>query len=265
MEGTARRIVAPVVDLRPEPRSDKGIDTQMVRGEPFTVYDVNAEGWAWGQAEIDGYVGWLPAEALGPADPAPTHRVAVASTFVYPGPDMKLPRGDLLPLGAALAVIGTRRVRDLDYGILPDGGAVVLTHLETVGAPPQPDFVAVATGLAGTPYLWGGRTAFGLDCSGLVQLALARAGVPAPRDSDMQASGLGEAVEPGDLAALRRGDLLHWKGHIAIAEGNGRMVHANGHHMLTVSEPLQAGVARIAAAGVPLAGVRRIPGAPIGQ
>ncbi|SON53644.1 Gamma-D-glutamyl-L-lysine endopeptidase [Hartmannibacter diazotrophicus] len=266
VEGTRRRIAAPVVDMRPEPRNDLGIDTQLVFGEAVTVYEETAEGWAWVQNEADGYVGWISSDVLADPSPEPSHVVAVPRSFVYPVADMKHPVRMALGLGSKVMVTGTVRVRDLDYGLLAGGGAMVLKHLKPATEAPETDFVAVAGHLIGTPYLWGGRTPFGIDCSGLVQASLASCGVAAPRDSDMQAGGLGEvlAVAGDDLPALRRGDLLFWKGHVAIAMDAERMIHASGHHMMVVTEPIGAALARIAAAGSPLTGVRRIAGAPVG-
>lgn len=257
--GTPRRVVAAVADLGPQPRPDTGIDTQLLYGETFTVYDETPEGWAWGQSGSDGYVGWISGEALGAPGPAPTHRLAALRSFVYPGPDLRLPRSDCLSLGSRVTVTGTATTRGTDYALLAGGGAMVLTHLVPVDAAPADDYVAVAERFVGTPYLWGGRSGFGIDCSGLVQLALAEAGIAAPRDSDQQAAGLGIAVGDGsaDPADFRRGDLLFWKGHVAIVAGADTLLHASGFHMTVVAEPLRAALARIATAGTPLAGVRR--------
>lgn len=253
--GTPMRVIAAVAPLRRRPAPDAPLDTQALMGEAVTVYD-EAEGWAWAQLEADGYVGYLPSGALSATAPAPTHRVAVLRTFVHPGPDLKLPPRDHLSLGAGVAVLR----RDGDWARLPDGGAVFAAHLAPLDAA-EPDYVGVAERFRGTPYLWGGKTSLGLDCSGLVQLALAAAGIAAPRDSDLQAA-LGAPVAPGPgLAGLARGDLVFWKGHVGIMRDETRLLHANGHHMLTVSEPLAEVERRVReGGGGGITGVRRVAG-----
>lgn len=239
--GTARRVVSASAPLRREPRPDAPLDTEALRGEAVTVYD-EEEGWAWVQLGSDGYVGYLPDHALGPAGPEPTHRVAALRTFVYPGPSLKLPPGDFLSLGAGVTVADFSG----DYARLNTGGFIFARHLREAAAP-EPDWVAVAERFLHTPYLWGGKTSLGLDCSGLVQVALAAANVPAPRDSDQQEASLGTPlpVRP-DLGGLRRGDLVFWRGHVGLMLDAERLLHANGHHMSVAAEPLAEAAQRIA-------------------
>ena len=251
-EGTLRRVVAPTAPLRRRPAGDAPLDTEALRGELVRVFDED-EGWAWVQLQADGYVGYLPSEALGPAGPAPTHKVGVLRTFVYPGPSLKLPPCGFLSLGAVVeagALSG-------DYASIGPAEYVFAAHLQPTEHA-EPDFVAVAERLAGTPYLWGGKTSLGLDCSGLVQLALAAAGISAPRDSDMQEEALGEKVVL-DGASLLRGDLVFWKGHVGIMLDGERLLHANGFHMLTAIEPLATARERILANSYgPITSVRRL-------
>ncbi len=252
--GALRRLTAPSAPLRKNPSPDAAIDTEALMGEAVRVYDEH-EGWAWGQLVADGYVGYLPSEALGGPDPAPTHRVQALRTFVYPGPSLKLPPAGHLSLGATAAVSSSEG----DYVRLGTGGFVFAHHLDEVGSH-ENDFVAVAERLVGTPYLWGGKTSLGLDCSGLIQLSLAAAGLAAPRDSDMQEKALGQPVEmKTDLSGLRRGDLVFWKGHAGVMLDPERLLHANGHHMTTVIEPLREAEERIRRKIFgPIASIRRL-------
>lgn len=242
--GKPARIAVPVADMRGEPRRDAGLSTQLILGEDVTVFE-EREGWAWIQSERDSYVGYVAAAALKARDGAPTHVVCIPRTFLYPGPDMKLPRSGELSIGTDLVVVGMAENRGTSYALLQSGEAVIARHLMPA-SDHAADYVAVAEALIDTPYLWGGVSAFGLDCSGLVQLAMRMAGRPAPRDSDMQASGLGEAFAAGPgYSDLRRGDLVFWKGHVAIMTNAGTLIHANGHTMLVSREPLREAIDRI--------------------
>ncbi|MGX7707420.1 C40 family peptidase [Methylobacterium sp. Gmos1] len=240
--GRAQRIVVPVAPLRRAPDPAAALDSEALLGEAVTVYDVR-DGWAFAQLSADGYVGYLPAEALGPADPAPTHRVSALRTFLYPAADLKRPVLGALGLGALVAVAA----REGAYARLSDGSFVWAGHLAPLGAV-EPDVAATALRFLGTPYLWGGRSSLGLDCSGLVQTALAAAGIPAPRDSDQQEAALGEALALApDLSGLRRGDLVFWRGHVGMMLDETRLIHANGHHMAVAVEPLAEAEGRIRA------------------
>lgn len=259
VEGARRRVAVPVAPVRAEPRADCPLDTEALLGETVTVYDISDEGWAWGQLDRDGYVGWLPSEALAEPGPDPTHRIAAIRSLVFPGPELKLPVVRHLSQGSLVTVTRTIEKRGLDYAVLADGTATVARHLEPLAAPPVRDFVAAAEAYLGSPYVWGGRSAFGIDCSGLVQMALERAGIAAPRDTDMQEGAVGAAVAfDGDLEALRRGDLVFWKGHVGIVADDGLLLHATGFYMATVFEPLVEAISRIAAAGWPVTTVRRL-------
>jgi cell wall-associated NlpC family hydrolase len=233
-------ITRPVVALRSKPDASIGIDTELLIGEEVGVFE-RRDGWAWVQALDDGYVGYLPEETLGPVVD-PTHVVTAPRTFVYSGADLRFPTRMALSMGSRLTVVGEAETRGTRYLMLSDGGALVASHLRPIADPSAPDYVAVAALLLETPYLWGGKSGFGIDCSGLVQLAMRLAGRSAPRDSDMQASGLGRAIERQDL---RRGDLVFWKGHVAIMEDETTMIHANGNTMSVARETLEAAIERI--------------------
>ncbi len=250
--GEPRRVVVPSVPLRRAPSSESGIDTEAVLGDAATLYEVR-DGFAWVQLVHDGYVGYLAADSLGPADPAPTHRVAALRTFLYPAPDLKRPARAHLSLGAALAVTGAEG----DY-LETAGGYVFAGHCRPLDAV-APDFAGTAERLVGTPYLWGGRTTLGLDCSGLVQLCLEQAGLACPRDADQQERALGEGL-PTDLSDLRRGDLVFWRGHVGLMLDGERLIHANGYHMAVAVEPLRIAVARILEKSYgPVTSLRRLP------
>lgn len=241
VDSVRMQVVAPIADLKSAPAPDAGLDTQALAGEIVAVYE-REEGWAWVQLASDSYVGYLPEAALAADVIAPTHRVTTRATFVYPGANMKQPVAETLPFGARVAIVETSG----DFARLARGGFVFARHLAPVGSR-EKDFVAVAEGMIGAPYLWGGKTPLGVDCSGLVQASLAACGFAAPRDTDMQAKGLGEHLAiADDLVHLRRGDLIFWKGHVGIMRDTETLLHANGHHMLVASEPLKEARERIA-------------------
>ncbi|AXS39092.1 NlpC/P60 family protein [Breoghania sp. L-A4] len=244
--GEPRRVAAPIVPLRREPRAELSIETELLFGEAVTLYET-AGGWAWVQAETDGYVGWLQADALAPSDTAPTHKIMTLRSFLYPGADLRFPARGCLSMQSQVTVVGESETRGTRYALLADGSAMIANHLAPLDQT-APDWVAVAEEFLGTPYLWGGRSSLGLDCSALVQLALAASGIKAPRDSDMQQRDLGEALDiSGGLPALLRGDLLFWKGHVGIMSDAATLLHANGNTMTVAREPVAAAIARIAA------------------
>jgi Bacterial dipeptidyl-peptidase Sh3 domain/NlpC/P60 family len=259
VEAISRRVVAASAPLKHTPRPEASLDSEALRGEVFRVFEETMEGWSWGQLETDGHVGYVPTEALGSLVPEPSHRVTALRTFVYPGPDLKLPVLSTLSIGSRLALAGEIESRGTRYQILSGGpGAVVASHVAILDEPGETDFVAVAERFLGTPYLWGGRTSLGLDCSALVQLSLAACGHAAPRDTDLQESMVGEAVEGGITGKLARGDLVFWRGHVGILADRQRIVHASGADMKVVSEPLGEALRRIArVVGAPTS-VRRL-------
>jgi cell wall-associated NlpC family hydrolase len=256
VDGEVREVVEPQAPVRRRPTPDAPLDTEVLKGERVTVYETTDEGWAWGQIE-DGYVGWLPANALVRPGAAPTHKVMALRTLVFPGPSIKLPPLETLSLGARLSIARM----EPPFAVTTSGGYVPSMHLAPVAAT-ESDFVAVAERFVGVPYLWGGKTSLGLDCSGLVQVALAAAGIACPRDSDMQERALGNPVDKRNTASFARGDLLFWSGHVGIMRDRNTLLHANAFHMAVAAEPLAEALARIRSGGIELRMVRRLTAQP---
>jgi cell wall-associated NlpC family hydrolase len=250
VDGTLHQIAEPQTAIRREPSHEAALDTQALLGERITVYDINDEGWAWGQLQTDGHVGWLSANALGRIGAPPTHTVTALRALAFPGPDIKLPPAAALPFGALVVVIR----QDARFATLDNGWSLPSRHVAPVKTH-ELDIVVVAERFLHTPYLWGGKTNLGIDCSGLVQVALQATGRVCPRDSDLQETALGQPVP---LTELRRGDLVFWKGHVAIARDGDTLLHANAHHMAVAIEPVREAVARIKAASSEITSVRRI-------
>ncbi|MDO9417866.1 C40 family peptidase [Pararhizobium sp.] len=237
--GAPAQVIRPLVPLRPRPDLSAGIDTQLLRGETVRVLDTD-DTWCWIKSDEDGYVGYLPEDALRLGEFANTHTVSALRTFVYEQADLKSPAMAALSMGSHLLVTGEAETRGTRYFLLANGHAVIANHCTTIGSFQETDYVSVAGRFVETPYLWGGRSAFGIDCSGLVQLSMMMTGRKAPRDSDMQA-GLGAQIERHNL---RRGDLVFWKGHVAIMEDEETIVHANGHSMTVARESLEGAIER---------------------
>jgi cell wall-associated NlpC family hydrolase len=242
-----------IAPLRKGPSADAELATQALLGERVTIYDRNGEGFAWGQLNGDGYVGWLPDRALTKPGAAATHKVTAIRTFAFPGPSIKLSPVDALVMGTTLTVVREKGA----FAVTRQNWYLPRQHLVGIDEMAE-DFVAVAERFVGTPYLWGGKSSLGIDCSGLVQVSLNAAGTGCPRDSDMQRDGLGRTLDAAESTRLQRGDLIFWNGHVAIARDAETIVHANAHHMTTVIENTRDAVARIKAAGSEILAIKRL-------
>ncbi|MGV8950162.1 MAG: NlpC/P60 family protein [Cypionkella sp.] len=244
-DGATQRVALPLVDLLRDPHGAR--ERQLWLGEAFTVID-SRDGHVFGFAAKDGYCGWLPQPAL--ADAQPTHWVAVPATHLYPEPRVQAHEIASLPMGAEVEVLGQSGIfSQTPLGFIPT------CHLLRLGET-LADPISVAESLLGTPYLWGGNSRAGIDCSGLVQLSLHACGIAARGDADLQEA-LGLPMADSDV--LARGDLLFWKGHVAMVVDDSRLIHANGHSMSVAYEPIAACIARIQASeGLPVRARRRL-------
>jgi cell wall-associated NlpC family hydrolase len=253
VKGEPRQIMRAAVALRRRPAGNAGFETEALFGEVVTVFD-EADGWAWVQLERDGYVGYLPSDVLSREVRQTTHRVSAIGTFLYPAADIKSPPIMHLSITSALTV-----AEKIDrFYRLASGGYVVDRHVSERDRYAR-DFVDIAERMIGTPYLWGGRTRIGIDCSGLVQVSMEAAGLKAPRDTDMQQAEIGsEVLVPRSLDGLQRGDLVFWPGHVGIMSDGIMLLHANAHHMAVVIEPLAEAVRRISRAGSEIAAIKRV-------
>jgi cell wall-associated NlpC family hydrolase len=252
--GTIQRVTESFAALHRHPSREAPVDTQAIMGESVTVYDEH-EGWSWVQLHDDSYVGYLPSIVLGDPGPQPTHKVSAIRTFIYPGPNLKLPNQGYMTLNSKVAVTETQG----DYARLAGSSWVYAPHLKSLDAH-ETDYVSVAERFLHTPYLWGGKTSLGIDCSGLAQVVLTAAGIKAPRDSDMQEQQLGASVEvKPDLSGLRRGDLVFWKGHVGLMMDETNFIHATGHSMTVMTEPLTVAEERIRRTSYgPISSIKRL-------
>jgi len=246
-------ILPPSTPIHAAASHDSGRETDALHGETVTLIE-DAGDWARIRLDTDGYEGWVLARDIG-VMPQPSHQVICPRGLVTRGEDIKSPALGYRPMGARLAV------RDETAGMamiaLPGGGSGFMPRCQLAPLDARSnDWVSHAEGLSGTPYRWGGRDTIGIDCSALVQLALACAGIAAPRNSGDQEKALGTTLTKE--AGLRRGDLVFWKGHVGIMRDSTTLLHANMFHAMTASEPLAAAVERLEQQGLPITRIARL-------
>lgn len=254
-EGEIKQAIRGNVALRGAPSFDGELHTEILFGENFTVYE-EKNGWAWGQCALDSYVGYARSSEFASPGPAPTHRVTAFKTPLQSAPELKRGAVDFLPMNAKVAVLG----EEDRYAKIGDGIYVFAGHLAPLAAKAS-DWVAVAERFVGFPYLWGGKTADGLDCSGIIQLALEAGGIKAPRDADMMEEILGKPLDiTPDFSGLKRGDIVYWTEHMGVMLDAKRLLHANAFHMQVAVEPLTEAVARISGVAGAVRAIKRIAG-----
>lgn len=260
VEGRPMEVRLGVVDLRHAPNFESTIDSQALYGEQATLYE-DHEGWGWVQLARDGYVGYLSMNALGEPGRRPTHWVTALQSFIYPCADIKKPRLKALPLGALVSVGAEKN----GFAQISEAGFVFAEHLAPIEHSAD-DFVEVAEQFLHAPYLWGGKSSLGIDCSGLVQVSLQAAGFKCPRDADLQEEALGAALAlDEDLRGLARGDLVFWRGHVGIMRDDAELLHANARQMRVASEPLREARDRILAkTGANITSIKRVKRLKIG-
>lgn len=250
VDGERRQVAQAVLPLRKDPRFDALLESEALLGEIVTVFD-EGEGWAWVQLARDHHVGYMPTDGLSRVIVEPTHRIAALRTYLFTAPDVKSPPLALLSLNAAIASEHSE-----GKFLVVDGAYVYAKHTRALWEHAA-DPVEIAQRFIGAPYLWGGRTSVGLDCSGLVQLACEAAGLACPRDADMQSEELGRRLDLSQ-EKLTRGDLVFWDGHVGIMTSPDRILHANAFHMAVVEEPFAEARDRISASGLEMVGARRL-------
>lgn len=240
--GSLKRIVAPVAALYKIPDALSERQSECLFGEDVKVFE-EKNGFCWVQAQQDGYVGYIEQAKIGPIGNQPSHRVNVPRTFQYRDADLRSPMISPLSMGSRITVVGEAETRDTRYARLDNGSFVVSNHIMPVTTVAD-DYVTIAESFMNTPYLWGGKSGLGIDCSGLVQLAMMMTGRTVLRDTDMQQATIGKMIAPEE--GLQRGDLVFWKGHVAIMVDFRTLIHANGASMSVKTEPLDEAIARIA-------------------
>ncbi|VEJ44801.1 NlpC/P60 family protein [Bartonella vinsonii] len=242
VQGEKKRVNTAVAGLFKENNKKSERQTECLLGEELLIFE-QGENMSWGQSLKDGYVGYIDTTVLCTSDIKQTHIVSVPRTFQYLQADLRGPMECSLSMGSKVSVVDEIEVHGTMYSILENGKAIFTHHLSPIGRVYE-DYVTVAETFIRTPYLWGGVSGFGIDCSGLVQLSMIMSGQMVLRDTDMQQKTIGKQLTDHDK--LQRGDLIFWKGHVAIMIDQENIIHANGFSMDVMIEPLEKAIMRIA-------------------
>ena len=224
--------------------------SELLFGEEIIIYEI-LNGWAWGQSQTDGYVGYVSMDHISCELQENTHEVTALRAFVYKQPDIKAPTITCLSTASQLSITHSKGL----FAYIENLGWIFEKSIRTLGGV-ESDFVSVAQKFTGTPYLWGGRSSFGIDCSGLVQLSLRRVGVLCPRDTDQQVSSVGSPIND-EITKLLRGDLIYVNGHVAIMVDPHTILHANAFHMSVELESLEVFLSRLKQDNIHIAQMRR--------
>lgn len=228
-------VLSETASIRAQPDANSMQISELLAGEPVDVYETR-DGWCWCQGVLDGYTGYVAAQELGEAAGAATHIVCARLSHLFPEPSIKVPPAGRATLGARIHVVSMSG----KFATLANGLSIIASHIRPLGKPER-DPLDIAVRFMGAPYLWGGRSTLGLDCSGLVQVAHQGCGLLPPRDSDMLAEELGDPVSiPDGPEGLKRNDVVFFPGHCMFADGEGGLVHANATHMMVTHEPAAA-------------------------
>lgn len=253
---TAMRVIVPAAWMYETPSTDSRVSNQLLHGESVDIIDQRG-GWRHVTAARDGYTGWVDGAALGHLDPSPAHHVCVPFAPIYAAPDIKHAPMHALPLNSTVALNGPSIQARPAFVPLLQGGFIIASHVAPAVQASDP--LLIAKSFLGTPYAWAGRTYRGIDCSGLVQMALWACGKRCPRDSGDQWAALGRAL--GENETPHEGDLVFFPGHVGFYIGEGELLHANATHMQTTIDPLEEVIAWVARDhDTPLTGFKRLEG-----